>query len=154
MGSTTEQLVTQAMHYPDYLIIGVAFLIFAAYGFVRGTKALSELALAVPLGAFVFTLFPYSLGWGEPAVYGLLVVASLWVITRDTSGLDDNTDLVKVSAAAFGATALLLVVVLNKVDFTSLYTFGTQVTTFLADSTYTFYVAAAALIAVALSRKI
>lgn len=154
MGTTTEQLINQAIQYPDYVIVAVAFLLFATYGFIRGTKPLSEFALALPLAAFVHALFPYNLGWGEPALYGALVVASTWVIARDTSGLDDNKDFFQVALAALGATIILSIIVNTTIDFTSLYIFGPRFTTFFANAQYTFMALVAGLAAISLSRKV
>lgn len=154
MGETTGQLITQATQYPDYIVIGVVFALFAFYGFVRGTKAISELALALPVAAFVYALIPYNLSWGAPAVFGVLTVVAVWVLARDTSGLDDDSDLHKVALGALGSTGLLLVISATVVDFTSLYIFGATVAGILADASYVFYITVASLVAIALSRKI
>ncbi len=154
MGDTTEQLITQATQYPDYIVVGVVFALFTFYGFVRGTKAISELALALPVAAFVYTLIPYNLSWGAPAVFGVLAVVAVWVLARDTSGLDDDSDLHKVALSAVGSTGLLLVISATMVDFTGLYTFGSPIAGILIDTTYIFYITVASLVAVALSRKV
>ncbi len=154
MGETTEQLLSQAANYPDYIVIGMVFVLLALYGFVRGTKALSELAISLPIAAFVYSIFPYDLGWGEPAMFAIITIAIIWVVARYTSGLDDNKDFRKIAFAALGATLMLLVISFGTVDFTSLYNFGAKVSDTLAIATYKFYIIVAALIAIALSRKI
>jgi len=154
MGETTEQLITQATQYPDYIVVGAVFGLFALYGFVRGTKAISEFALALLVATFVYTLIPYDLSWGDPAIFVVLSVLSAWVLARDTSGLDDDSDLHKVVMAAAGATGLLLVISVSGVDFNSLYTFGSPIEGILADPTHKFYIVVASLIAIALSRKV
>ncbi len=154
METTTDQLIAQVANYPDYILIGSVFAILVFYGFVRGTKAISELAIAIPVAAFVFMLVPYNLSWGEPVIFAALVGASIWILARDTSGLDDDKDLYKVAMSALGATGLLLVIAFSIVDFSSIYTFGEQVTNILTDSSYKFYITATALVAIALSRKV
>lgn len=154
MGDTTQQLVETAISYPDYLVIVVVFLVFAGYGFARGTKAVSELAVALPVAAFVFALMPFDLGWAESALFGVLAIVSAWVLARDTSGLDDDSDLHKIAMSALGATGLLLVISAGIVDFTPLYTFGNPIVGILVDDTYKFYIAAASLILIAFSRKV
>jgi hypothetical protein len=154
MGTTTEQLITQATQYPDYILVVAVFVAIAFYGFIRGTKALSELSLSLPLAAFVYTLIPYNLSWGAPAVFAALVVAAMWVLARYTSGLDDNTDWHKIALSAAGATGLLLVISATIVDFTSLYSFGNPIVEILKDSKYVFYITVGSLVAVAFSRKV
>jgi len=154
MGSTTESLITQATQYPDYIIIGCIFIVFALYGFVRGTKAISEFALALLVAVFAYTLIPYELSWGDPAIFVVLSVLSAWVLARDTSGLDDDNDLHKVIMAAAGATGILLVISAGMVDFTGLYTFGSTIAGILANTSYKFYITVASLVLIALSRKV
>jgi len=154
MGTTTESLISQASAYPDLIFIALLFGVFMLYGLFRGVKALSELALALPIAAFIYALFPYELGWGEPALFGLITMASAWVLDRDTSGLDDGREFGKVALAAAAAAALLVVISAGTIDFSSLYVFGQQVAGILANATYKFYIAAGGLVAVALSRKV
>ena len=154
MGSTTEQLLTQATQYPDYIVISVFFALFVLYGFVRGTKAITELALALLVAAFVYKAIPYQFSWGEPAVFLVVVLLAIWVLTRETSGLDDSKNMLKVVMGAFGATGILLVISATVVDFSSLYTFGNPVAYILADISYRFYILVASLVAIALARKV
>ncbi len=154
MGETTEQLITQATQYPDYVVIVAIFALFALYGFVRGTKAISELALSLIVAAFVYMLIPYDLSWSDPAIFVVLSLLSAWVLARDTSGLDDDSDAHKVAMAAAGATGLLLVISADMVDFTSLYIFGSPIAGILADISYKFYIVVGSLMAIALSRKV
>ena len=154
MGSTTEQLITQATQYPDYVVLGALFVFFALYGFIRGTKAGSELALSLPVAAFIYILIPFNLGWGEPAVFAVLTFLSSWVLKRETSGLDDDNDLHKVVLSAAGAVGLLLVISVQMIDFTGLYTFGAPIAGILANTLYVFYIAVASFVAIAASRKV
>lgn len=154
MGTTTESLISQASNYPDIVFIALLFGAFVLYGLLRGVKALSEFALAIPIAAFIYTLFPYELDWKEPALFGAIVLVSAWVLARDTSGLDDSKSFIKIALAAAGAAALLVVISAGTIDFTSLYVFGPQVTAILAIAKYKFYIAAAGLITIALSRKV
>ena len=152
--STTGGLISQVSNYPDVLVIGLLLIAFVIYGFMRGVKALSELALAIPIAAFVYTIFPYELGWGEPALFAIITIASAWVLNRDTSGLSDSKEFFKIMLAASGATALIVVVSAGMVDLSALYTFGPKVTAILASAKYKFYITAAALTSIALSRKV
>ena len=154
MGSTTEQFITQATQYPDYLVLGVLFVIFALYGFVRGTKAGSELALSLPVAAFIYSIIPFQLEWGSPAIFSVLTLLSAWVLARETSGLDDDSDMHKVVLSAAGSVGLLLVISVTVVDFSELYTFGAPLIGILHNAQYIFYIAVASLVAIALSRKI
>ncbi len=154
MGSTTEQLINQAVQYPDYMVIMALFAAFALYGFIRGTKAISECALALIVAAFVYTLIPYDISWSDPAVFAVITLLSIWVLARDTSGLDDDNDMHKVLMGAFGATGLLLVISATIVDFTVLYSFGNPIAGILSNEKYIFYITVASLVSVALSRKV
>jgi len=154
MGETTEQLITQATQYPDYVVVGAIFGLFALYGFVRGTKAISEFAIALLVVVFVYILIPFDLSWSDPAIFVVLSILSAWVLARDTSGLDDDSDIHKVAMAAAGATGILLVISAGMVDFTGIYTFGTPIAGILADASYKFYITVVSLILIALSRKV
>ncbi len=152
--TTTGGIIAQVSNYPDVLVIGLLLIAFVIYGFMRGVKALSELALAIPIAAFVYTIFPYKLGWGEPALFAIITVVSAWVLNRDTSGLSDNREIFKILLASSGATALVVVISAGIIDFSTLYTFGPKVTSILASATYKFYITAVSLVAIALSRKV
>lgn len=154
MEIATGQLIQQVVNYHDFILIAALIIIFASYGFLRGAKAISELAIAIPVAAFVFMLVPYKFSWGEPIIFAVLVVASIWVLARDTSGLDDSKNLYKVVMSALGATGLLLVIAFSTVDFSSLYIFGEGVTNILTDNTYKFYITIVSLVMIALSRKV
>jgi len=135
-------------------VVGAIFAAFALYGFVRGTKAISEFAIALLVVVFVYALIPFDLSWSDPVIFIVLAVLSAWVLARDTSGLDDDNDLHKVVMAGAGATGLLLVISDGMVDFTGLYTFGSPIAGYLADASYKFYITVASLILIALSRKV
>ncbi|GEM_PF-4309711 len=154
MGETTEQLISQAVSYPDLVFLALLLGLFILYGLFRGIKALSEFALALPIAAFIYTMFPYDLGWGEPALFAIITIVSAWVIARDTSGLDDGRQFAKVALAALGAMLLLVVISAGTIDFTSIYTFSGKIAEILTSNTYKFYIASAGLVAVALSRKV
>jgi hypothetical protein len=154
MDATTSTLAAQVSSYPDVVFLIALFIVFILYGLLRGVKASSELALAIPIAAFVYSVMPYSLGWGEPAIFGLITLVSAWVLARDTSGLDDSREFFKVALASAGSVGLLLVISAGIVDFSTLYTFGTKTLELLASAQYKFYITAVSLIAIALSRKV
>ncbi len=154
MDATTSTLASQVSSYPDVVFLIALFIVFLLYGLLRGVKASSELALAIPIAAFVYALVPYDLGWGEPALFGIITIVSAWVLARDTSGLDDSREFFKIVLASAGSVGLLLVISSNIVDFSTLYTFGTKTQELLSVDKYKFYIATTSLIAVALSRKV
>lgn len=143
----------------DVVVLASFVAAFIVYGTWRGTDGLLSILLALPVTAFLYSIFPYherveTLFASSPSgvaplgVFVVLLLGVLWVFHRTFGSAHGGSGALHIIATAVGLTALLVTLSYVLVPAIDVYTFSPAIETLFAAPVAVFWIVVALLIVI------